>query len=61
MSCIGSSYTNDILHIIIDIGNDFIMFLQPAVHATELESSETILQDLGCGSGLALASFPGHF
>lgn len=33
------------------------MFLQPAVHDTELQSSETILQGLGCDSGLALGFF----
>lgn len=33
------------------------MFLQPAVHATKLRSSETILQGLGCDCGLALGLF----
>lgn len=41
--------------------NYFIMFLQPAVHATKLCSNETILQGLGCDSGLALGLFPGQF
>lgn len=56
-------YKSTILYIIINIKNDFILFLQPAVHATEPQSSETILQGLGCdnwdvfGFGFFLVSF----